>query len=176
LLDTVAADLPATGLRVDAVLCSAAMHLLDEAVVFPRVAQILRPGGVFAFNLWWHSFDETAPDEPESWWEQVVDEEVRQAGFATPEPPAWTPARERTRSELVQLAASHGLALRSLVRDTDDVAAAFFVDFAAMRPDWLADLGEARAAVLERARARCTRPVQVVTVRLLFARSCVEAA
>jgi SAM-dependent methyltransferase len=153
---------------VDAVVCSASMHLLDESEVFAAVASVLRPGGVFAFNLWWHSFDATCDAGPTPWWDQVLEAEIQAAGFDVPPRRERPPPRARSRASLTREAARHGLELRALVCDEDEVEGAFFLEFGAMRPAWLAALGAAREGVLARARARCARPVKVVTVRFVF--------
>jgi len=46
--------------QVDVALCSAAMHLIESERAFNAVSNLLCSGGWFCFNLWYHSFDETA--------------------------------------------------------------------------------------------------------------------
>ena len=49
-----AEDIGTVSIQADVILCSVAMHLIDEGQVFPGIAQCLKPDGLFIFNLWWH--------------------------------------------------------------------------------------------------------------------------
>eukprot|EP01115_Flamella_aegyptia_P014222 TRINITY_DN794_c0_g1_i4.p1 TRINITY_DN794_c0_g1~~TRINITY_DN794_c0_g1_i4.p1 ORF type:complete len:214 (-),score=-0.96 TRINITY_DN794_c0_g1_i4:29-670(-) len=44
---------------VDLIVSSATMHLVDEDPFFESAPKLLKDGGLLAFNLWWHSLDET---------------------------------------------------------------------------------------------------------------------
>ena len=138
---------------VDAALASACLHLSDWPASLRAIAARLRPGGVLAFNLWWHAWEPTAGEaEPADLWRapllRALDElRVDPGLLPEPEPrrPPITPAA------LAAAARAAGFALEVLDPDRDAVDAALLVDFAAMGPA-LRGLRE-REAVFARARA-----------------------
>ncbi len=155
----------------DAIVASAVMHLCDEEAVIAAAARALVPGGVLAYNLWGHSYDELCAD-PAPDWRKPIEQALAELGLSATE---WTPAppppRVRERRRLVEVAAASGLELTAHVLDADEVSGAFFVDFAAMSASLLGALAaEERAAVLARAETLAAAPVTVRTARLAFAR------
>lgn len=169
-LAAAAEELDAIDGTFDAVLSSAAMHLCDEASVFPGVAARLAPGGTFAFNLWWHSFDETRDEVVESaHGRDAIDRACEALGVEPGRWPQPRPARVRTRQGLRALAAANGLEPRDPIVDRDPVPARFLVDFAAMAPAALAHLApNTRSKVLETARTSSTTEVTLPSVRCTF--------
>ena len=169
IINAVASDTGPITAPVDAVVCSAAMHLLDEATVFQAVSTILRPGGTFAFNLWWHSYDETADRVLDPWWETVLAEEVHLAGFALPEPQPNTPRRRRTAAGLETCAALHGFTVAAIDKLEYQTSAELFVDFWDMNPKWLSHLGDQKQGAIARLRVRCGAPgVTIPVVRVVM--------
>lgn len=143
----------------EAVLSSAALHLCDEQRVFSEVARHLAPGGVFAFTLWGHSFEETRDIEPTPPWQAAVARALARRDPAAaralepPGPPAVDARRVRTRQGLTAAARQAGLSEPEFQVYRDSVPGAFFVDFAAMSPDFLPGVGvELRAEVVAQAR------------------------
>jgi len=55
---------------VGGVTLGAALHLCDKEQVFEAVARLLRSGGRFATNLWWHSFEGTAGEYTSPPWRE----------------------------------------------------------------------------------------------------------
>lgn len=161
-------------LQADACLASAAAHLLREEDVFPAVARALRPGGLYAFNLWGHSFETTA-DDPSFEWRAPVEAACRELGLAAPRWPAVEPPRVRRLRDLEQLGQACGLALEDCRTDRDALPGSFYVRFAAMFPAWMEHVpGGRREELLERARERCEAagaPLESRSTRLLFRRS-----
>lgn len=167
------------GLNASAVLCSAAFHLMDEARVLSEVARVLRPGGVFATNLWGHSFDETAglETDPETStessgpdWRALLEPELARRGAELPETRG-EPPRLRTRAGLARAATRAGLELVDLRLDEDDSCAAMILDFLAMSPRFLGFLApEVRAEVLIAALRRGRERQPSRSVRLAFRR------
>jgi SAM-dependent methyltransferase len=155
----------------DVALCGAALHLMDEAAALRAVSGRLVCGGVFACNLWWHSFAETSDRTPRFSWREPVAVALREAGLPVPVWPAPPEPRQRTRAGLAAAAAAAGLSLDRVVIDEDIVPAAFFIDFAAMSPQWLGDVPPpARERIRRRAVALAPSMVPVSTVRLYFSK------
>ena len=165
-------------IQVDVVLCSVAMHLIDEARVFPRVAQCLKPDGLFIFNLWWHSWEPTAHINPGPQWRAVLEQALTELAERdeldeppVPLPPPAQP-RIRTLTGLTQAAQQAGLTIVQTYTDTDHVPLRFFLEFSAMSASFLGQLSPARrAAVLQRAGARATQTVAIKTTRFVLQRS-----
>ena len=163
-----AAQLDRVSIRAGAVLCSAAVHLVDETEVFPSVARVLRPGGLFIFNLWWHSWESTAHIDPGPRWRALLEQAMSELGESAILP---TPSRPRirTRHGFSQAARQAGLDLIHIQTDTDHLPLSFFLDFTAMSSDFLADLSPSRrAVVLRTARARASAEVTIKTTRFVL--------
>jgi SAM-dependent methyltransferase len=155
--------------RLDLVVSSASMHLLDEGSVLPLVAALLRPGGVFAYNLWYHSWEEMRgyfsrnPIELERMeaWKTIVNDCATERGMARPFPSADAPRLmeaplcERSPSSIMSVAQRYGLRLHSIQLDFDRVSPAFLLAFSAMSPHWLAALGGLRPVIIQQAAHRC---------------------
>jgi SAM-dependent methyltransferase len=157
----------------DAAIASAVMHLVDEREALPAIARALAVGARFAFNLWGHSFEDTAIDpDPGPVWRAALDSAIAELGLTPrpPERPAAAP-RIRTRAGLDAAVSASGLELVSLDVDEDRPPAAFHVDFAAMAPSFLPRLSpELRARVVARARELGTAPTPVRTARVVVRR------
>jgi SAM-dependent methyltransferase len=158
------------GRGFSAVLCSAAFHLMEPRAALASVGRALKPGGLFAFNLWWHAYAPTAKERWEDWWLEPASRALREAGVELPRwelpvVPRYAPA------ELERLAARAGLSLRRIALDRAETDGALAVDFMAMSPNWPAPgLGAARARVIARARALAQGPRTAVTVRVRLAK------
>ena len=163
-----AAQLDRVPIRAGAVLCSAAAHLVDETEVFPSVARVLKPGGLFIFNLWWHSWEPTAHIDPGPRWRAVLEQAMAELGEAAALPAPSQP-RIRTRHGFSRAGQGAGLDMLHTQTDTDRLPLGFFLDFTAMAPDFLADLSESRrAVVLRTARARANAEVRIQTTRFVL--------
>ncbi len=157
--------------RADVVLCSAALHLLDEAKVFTGLACCLPPGGLFVCNLWWHSWEPTVGPDYTSVWQPLVEQalaDLNEPRGAWPQP---SPLRVRTEAGIRAAAHAAQLTLETIITDTDTVTNRFFIDFAAMSATFLGHLSDSqRATVIARARERANTPVQVQSTRFVFRR------
>ncbi len=157
----------------DAAIASAVMHLVDEESALPAIARVLAPGARFAFNLWGHSYEDTAGDpDPGLVWKPVLDLAIARLGLSPrpPERPA-APPRVRTRAGFSDVARASGLELASIDVDEDHPPAAFHVDFAAMAPSFLPKLSPVmRARVVDLARELGTEPTTLRSARLIVRR------
>ncbi|MDA1264240.1 MAG: class I SAM-dependent methyltransferase [Planctomycetota bacterium] len=140
----------------DLVLANACFHMADLERGLSAVSALLRPGGRFLFNLWWHSWEPTAGEErSDDLWRvplsQVLTEHGEDPAQLPPEPERsapWSPPR------LAAAASSSGLAVEVLPCDEDEAHARFFFDFAAMDATLLGAHPH-RVERLREARARC---------------------
>lgn len=163
-----AAQLDRVSIQAGAVLCSAAVHLVDETEIFPSVAQVLKPGGRFIFNLWWHSWEFTAHIDPGPRWRALLEQAMSELGESVALP---APARSRIRTHrgLSRAAQQAGLDMVHTQTDTDRLPLSFFLDFTAMSSDFLADLSPSRRAVVfQTARARAGAEVTIKTTRFVL--------
>ena len=176
-----AEEIGTLSIQADVILCSVAMHLIDEAQVFPGIARCLKPDGLFIFNLWWHSWEPTAHINPGPQWRAVLEQSLRE--FAeqpeSDEPPAPLPApsqpRLRTLNEMTQAAQQAGLTIVQTYTDTDHVPLRFFIEFSAMSTSFLGQLAPARrAAILQHACIRASQTVEIKTTRFVLQRSSSE--
>ena len=163
-----ASQLDRMSIRVGAVLCNAAVHLVDETDVFGSVARVLKPGGRFIFNLWWHSWEPTAHIAPGPCWRALLEQAMSELGESVPLPVPTRP-RIRTPRGFSRAARQAGLDMVHTQTDTDHLPLSFFLDFTAMSPDFLADLSPSRrAVVLRTARARASAKVPIKTTRFVL--------
>ena len=129
-------DIAASDLRAAAAIASASMQFLDLEDAFAALARVLVPGARFAFNLWYHHWEETAALAGMSGWKDVA----RAACLAAAVPPLADPAapapQARTRQELVAASLRNGFELLAEHRDEDRTPVAFGVEFMAMDGDW----------------------------------------
>lgn len=153
-----------------AVLSSAVMHMVDEREAIPAMASLLGPGGVLAFNLWWHADEETAGADPTVRWLPLVERAIAEQGRRVPQWPDPVARRTpRAGADLQALAFASGLTPVSRTVDRDSVPASFFVDFRAMWPDWPPGLDRNdRAKVIARAKELGRAPIVIQTVRYVF--------
>lgn len=166
-----AEQLGTLAVQADAVVCSAAMHLLDETQVFPQVAHCLKPGGVFVYNLWWHSWEATAHIDFGPHWRAVLGQALAEVGEASDVLPVPSRPRVRTAQAFSQAADQAGLAIVQTIVDTDQLPLRFFIDFAAMSETFLSALTPARRdLVLKRAQAKATQLVDIQTTRFVLQR------
>jgi SAM-dependent methyltransferase len=139
----------ARDLHAVAALSSAAMQFLDFEPAFGALARIIAPGGHFAFNLWYHHWEETA-DAPGMWgWLAIAQTVCREVQLPPVAVPSATP---KTRAELTRACREHGFELLSEHRDEDRAAVLCGVEFQAMSADWPAKglAKERRQALLQR--------------------------
>lgn len=170
-----AEEIEQLSIQADVILCSVAMHLIDEARAFHGVTQCLKPNGLFLFNLWWHSWELTAHINYGPQWRAVLEQALTE--LAEPDEPAAglpPPAqpRIRTLSGLTQAAQHAGLTIVQTYTDTDYVPLRFFIEFSAMSASFLGQLSPARrAAVLQQACTRASQTVALKTTRFVLQRT-----
>jgi len=140
LLNTTAEHFGSFNLSADAVLCSAAFHLMDESLVFPAIAETLYPGGIFAFNLWGHSFDETVNQEhmvdPLGFLQTAMQEHGETLGIHLPR----MATRARSIKKLERCASGSGLELDNYGITEHRTHARFGIEFSAMSENFLGHL------------------------------------
>lgn len=167
-----AEELGSLSVQADAVVCSAAMHLLDETQVFPQVARCLKLGGLFVFNLWWHSWEATAHIDPGPHWRAVLEQTLAEEGVAADALPVPSRPRVRTRQGLSRAAGEAGLSIVRTIIDTDRLPLRFFIDFAAMSEAFLNTLTPGRRdTVLKRAQTQATQLIDIQTTRFVLQRN-----
>lgn len=170
-------DIASLTQRFDAILCSAAFHLMDEKAVLASVSKLLKPGAVFVCNLWGHSFDETAGLDDGQDWRPIVARALRDYGQEVPEWPVSGAARQRSRQRLGDIAEQQGLELDLCQVDEDSVPGAFTIAFLAMRESWPTEMTQSlRREVLARAMELMPEREPCYTVRLRFRKSMVGQA
>jgi len=139
-------------LSADAVLCNAAFHLMDEEIVFPAIAKVLNPGGICSFNLWGHSFDETAKFEYMVDWLSFVKKAMQEQGEHLPTHSPHIAPRARSIQGLQSIAERCGLALYKYMITEHRTHARFGIEFAAMSENFLKQLEpQKRLDVINRA-------------------------
>ncbi len=116
----------------DAVMCNVSMHLMDEKKVFHAVSRVLKPGGMFCFNLWGHSYAPTVKLWIENPEKKFVIRALQKHGETLEDEPKSQPPRKRTLKELREAASRAGLKLSRPVIHADKLPVEFFIDFAAM--------------------------------------------
>ena len=157
--------------RADVVLCSAALHLLDEAKVFIGLTQCLKPGGLFVCNLWWHSWEPTVGPDYTSVWQPLVEQALADLNEPRGTWPQPLPLRVRTEAGIRAAAQAAQLTLETIITDTDTITNRFFIDFSAMSATFLDHLSASqRATVIARAREGANTAVQVQSTRFVFRR------
>jgi hypothetical protein len=158
----------------DAALSSAVMHLVDETLAFPAISARLLPGARFAFNIWGHSFEDTAEDpDPAPVWKASLDEAIARLGLnrRPPEGPAPLPPRIRTRAGIEIAADESGLEVVAIEIDEDHPPASFHLDFTAMSPKFLPRLRpEVRVRTIDLARELAVETTLARTARLVLAK------
>ncbi len=123
------------GLRADAVLCSAAMHYLEFEPTLSVLSQVLKPRGVFAFNLWWHNWAETEHLPGFTAWKPFAEQACAEAGLKLS--PGVPPARQaKTRAILKQASEKFGFDWTFESLDHEPTPLSFSVAFQAMSPQW----------------------------------------
>jgi SAM-dependent methyltransferase len=144
-------EAPARGLHAVAALASASMQFLDLEPAFAVLARVIAPGGHVALNLWWHHWEDTADREGMSGWLPVAQAACREAQLPPPPVPP-SPAKVKTRKEMMSACRQHGFQLLSEHRDEDLTPVGIGVDFQAMGTDWPVEgLGHVeRLALLQR--------------------------
>lgn len=116
----------------DAVVCNVSFHLMDEKKVFRAVSRVLKPGGIFCFNIWGHSYAPTAKLWIENPEKEIVTRALQKHGETLKDKPKSPPPRKRAPKELKDAASTAGLKLSRPVIDMDMLPVKFFIDFAAM--------------------------------------------
>jgi len=121
-------------LRASAALASVSMQFVDFEMAFAALARTMVPGGCFAFNLWYHHWEETAEMQGMSGWLTVAQTACSEAGL----PPITysASAKAKARTELMDASRRHGFDLVFEQRDEDVTPVAVGVDFQAMGSDW----------------------------------------
>jgi len=158
-------------LSADAIISSAVMHMVDEREAMPGMAALLKPGGILAFNLWWHADEETAGFDPDDKWLPLLERSISEFGRRIPQ---WPDPRRggfppRSGPSLQVLAFASGLMPVERVIEYNAIRASFFIDFRAMWPDWPPGLGGTdRSKVLTRAKELARAVISVPTVRYVF--------
>lgn len=169
-----AEDVGELGVRVQAVLSSAALHLASLEETFAGVSKCLASDGVFHFNLWGHSFDETVSEEPpHDAWRPTLALALEDIGRIDDMPPERTtpPRNVHSRASLGALAERNGFHPPEVHVDRDPVMRGLDLEFASMAPGFLAELSpEERSGVLESTRGALSEPRDYASVRVLLRR------
>lgn len=152
-VETLAGDqVDGWGLSADGALCSAAFHLMDEQTTLPSIAAVLKQGSVFAFNLWGHSFDETASLDRRVDWSVFVDQALSEYQEAALPPVKSAKRRPRNLKTLSEIGEKCRLQFQKKEIVEVQLDAKFHIEFAAMTPSWLGDIGaEKREQIIGRA-------------------------
>ena len=124
------------GLRAMAAVASLSMQFLNLDEALGVLARVLAPGGRFAFNLWYHHWEETAHIPGMREWRAAAEAACREAGLAAPAESAKKLQSAKMRAELQHACQRHGFRLLAEHRDTDLTPSGFGVDDEAMNPDW----------------------------------------
>lgn len=173
-----AEEIRTLSIQADVILCSAAMHLIDEGQVFRGIAQCLKRDGFFIFNLWWHSWEPTAYINPGPRWRAVLEQSLKE--FAESAESDELPVllsvsskpRLRTLCGMTEAAEQAGLTIVQTYTDTDHVPLRFFIEFAAMSASFQGHLAPAqRTAVLQHACTQANQMVEIKTTRFVLRRS-----
>ena len=153
----------------DAALCSAAFHLMDEQSTLPSVATALKPGAMFAVNLWGHSFDETATLDRKMNWTQFVDEALIESNLPPMKHSKKPMQKVKCEVELNKIGAQCGLHLVGKTIVTDEIATSFNIEFAALNSSFPHPMSvETRAQVINRAIELCHGVDTITSVDLKF--------
>ena len=152
----------------DVALSSAAMHMADLERVIASVAARLRPGGCFLFNLWGHSFDETASADRWSTWRESALEALRRHGHHSVQLPESRPTRPVSRRSIEAWGVAAGLRATEIRVEPAPVPAELSLDCASLFAGFLADLSPAeRDEVLTTARSIANpEPLELAMVRV----------
>jgi SAM-dependent methyltransferase len=122
--------------RAVAAIASASMHFLEIDAAFEVLSRVVAHGGHVAFNLWWHSWEETADLPPMTDWQAIAEVACRGSGLPAPLPRTRPTIIPKRRVELSDAASRHGFRLVDEQRDEDVVPVAFGLEFDAMDADW----------------------------------------
>ena len=166
-------DASARELRAVAAIASASMQFLDLEPAFAALARVVEPEGSFAFNFWWHRWDETADLHGMAGWVSVAEAACADAHLSLVANDSVLPA-PKTRPELMGASRRHGFRLVAERRDEYPTPVAFGVDFRALDEDWPLKgcEPEKRAALLERMHQLADGQSEtLVATRFLFRRS-----
>lgn len=166
-------EAPARGLRAVAAVASASMQFVDLDPTLATLARILPPGGRFAFNLWWHHWEETMDAELRVAWKSVAAAACRDWKLPSP-PELATKSTPKSRAELTDASRRHGFDLLVELRDEDAAPIAFDLDFEAMNPDWPATglTADDRAALVRHMHELARGRVEpLISTRFLLRRS-----
>ena len=152
----------------DAALSSAAMHMADLERTIATVAARLRPGGCFLFNLWGHSFDETASADRWSNWRQSAEEALRRHGHEDVKLPESRPVEPVSRGSIESWAEASGLRATAIRVEPAPVPAELSLDCASLFAGFLDGLSTIeRDEVLTTARAIANpEPLALAMVRV----------
>lgn len=129
-------EAPALGICAVAAIASVSMQYLELEATFNALERVVEPGGRFAFNLWYHHWEETATLSGMAGWHgiaQSVCDAEGVAGLAAPVPPKSPP---KTREQLMSASQRHGFRLVAEHRDQDPSAVTWGIEFMAMNPEW----------------------------------------
>jgi SAM-dependent methyltransferase len=160
--------------RAVAAVASASMHFLELDAAFEVLSRVVARGGHVAFNLWWHSWEETADLPPMTDWQGIAEAACRESGLPAPLPRTRPVAQPKRRVELSEAASRHGFRLVEEHRDEDVSPVAFGLEFDAMDADWpLQGLAaETREALLARMLELVPKSVEaLVSTRFLLQRT-----
>ena len=157
------------GIVADAALCSASFHLMNENTTLPSVAAALKPGSVFAVNLWGHSFDETATLDQTVNWTKFVDLALDENGERPLSRPKRMPPRIRSADRLRSIGAACGLHLQDKQIVESRIETRFNIEFAAMAATFLDHVASVkREHIINRALELCIGIDTVFSVDFRF--------
>ena len=162
-------SLDALNITVDAALCSASFHLMDEAIVLPSVASVLNTGAVFAINCWGHSFDEAVELNQRADWMQYVDLALSEFNQPSLDRSKKTVPTIKSTENLRIIGGSCGLELIEKKIVTDDIYSQFNIEFAAMSDNFLSHIdNDIRKKVIDQSLELCRSIDTISVVDLCF--------
>ena len=127
---------PALGVRAVASISSVAMQYLELETTFAALERVIEPCGRFAFNLWYHHWQETAANKGMAGWHGIAQSVCDAAGIVGLPAPATPKSPPKTRDALMGASQRHGFRLVAEHRDEDQSPVAWGIDFMAMSADW----------------------------------------
>jgi SAM-dependent methyltransferase len=127
---------PERGVQAAAAVASLSMQFVDIEGALHVLARILEPGGHFAFNLWYHHWQETSHIEGMRGWFAVAQAACLEAKLPPPPYPTPPPQPPKSRGELMSACRAHGFELAAEHRDVDVAPVGQGVEFMAMDVDW----------------------------------------
>ncbi len=152
IIDATSDSLDDHDITADAALCSASFHLMNEDMVLPSVASVLKTGSVFAINCWGHSFEEAIELNHKEDWMQCIDQALSEFDQPPMQRPKKTEPIIKNTAGLSKIGMSCGLHLIETEIETTEIETKFSIEFAAMNNKFLSHVkNDIRIQVIDRA-------------------------